>query len=82
MSKLMAKQQAFCREYVKDWSATKAAIRAGYSSKTAYSQGARLLKKVEVKKEIERRTAILEQESQTSIDTWLKKVLDVADMGI
>jgi phage terminase small subunit len=29
------KQKRFCEEYVKDWNATRAAIAAGYSEKTA-----------------------------------------------
>ena len=51
--KLSSKQRAFVTEYVKDHNATKAAERAGYSLKTAYSQGQRLLKKAEIKNEIE-----------------------------
>ena len=35
MSKLTKKQEAFCREYVVDFNGTQAAIRAGYSKKTA-----------------------------------------------
>ena len=46
---LTEKQQRFCDEYLIDYNATQAAIRAGYSEKTAYSQGQRLLKKVEIK---------------------------------
>jgi len=42
------KQTRFVQEYLVDLSATQAAIRAGYSAKTAYSQGQRLLKHVEV----------------------------------
>jgi len=45
---LNPKQEAFCKEYVIDLNATQAAIRAGYAEKTAYSQGQRLLKHVEV----------------------------------
>ena len=47
-----AKQEMFVNEYLIDYNATKAAIRAGYSEKTAYSIGQRLLKNVEVKKSI------------------------------
>ena len=47
------RQEAFVREYAIDLNATKAAIRAGYSEKTAYSQGQRLLKNVEVSAAIE-----------------------------
>lgn len=45
---LTAQQRLFVAEYLKDNNATQAAIRAGYSEKTAYSIGQRLLKKVEI----------------------------------
>ncbi|WP_447338756.1 terminase small subunit [Klebsiella variicola] len=45
---LTAQQRLFVAEYLKDNNATQAAIRAGYSKKTAYSIGQRLLKKVEI----------------------------------
>lgn len=48
-NELTMKQKAFADEYVKNGgNATQAAISAGYSAKTAYSQGQRLLKKVDV----------------------------------
>lgn len=46
MPKLTDKQTAFVREYLVDLNATQAAIRAGYSERTAYSVGQRLLKKL------------------------------------
>lgn len=48
MNKLTPKQAAFVGEYLKDLNATQAAIRAGYSQKTAGQQGERLLKNVEI----------------------------------
>jgi len=45
---LTPKQAQFVAEYLIDLNATQAAIRAGYSEKTAYSMGQRLLKHVEV----------------------------------
>ena len=42
------KQAQFVSEFLVDLNATQAAIRAGYSEKTAYSQGQRLLKNVEI----------------------------------
>ena len=42
------KQKRFADEYLIDTNATQAAIRAGYSEKTAYSHGQRLLKNDEV----------------------------------
>lgn len=42
------RQQTFVLEYLKDLNATQAAIRAGYSQKTAGQMGERLLKNVEI----------------------------------
>lgn len=49
MGKLTDKQDQFCREYVVDFNATQAAIRAGYSPRTANRQATRLLSKVHIK---------------------------------
>ncbi|GHU75840.1 hypothetical protein AGMMS49992_20530 [Clostridia bacterium] len=49
------KQQRFVDEYMADLNATQAAIRAGYSEKTAYSIGSRMLNNVEVSQAIELR---------------------------
>lgn len=46
-------QQAFVHAYVQCWNATKAALAAGYSAKTAYSHGSRLLKDDEINQAIE-----------------------------
>lgn len=51
--KLTAKQQRFVEEYLIDLNATQAAIRAGYSEKTANEQGARLLANVSVRDAID-----------------------------
>lgn len=39
------KQKNFCHEYIRDFNATQAAIRAGYSPRSAKQQGSRLLTK-------------------------------------
>lgn len=51
---LTPKQQRFCLEYIKDRNATAAAIRAGYSEKTANEQGPRLLVNVSIQQELQR----------------------------
>lgn len=51
--KLTDKQKRFCEEYVIDWNATNAALKAGYSKKTAYSIGNENLKKPEIQDYIE-----------------------------
>lgn len=48
MQKLSPKQERFAREYLLDLNATQAAIRAGYSPKTAQEQASRLLSNVMV----------------------------------
>lgn len=49
---MTARQKAFVQEYLIDLNATQAAIRAGYSPRTAHSTGPRLLENVEVKRAI------------------------------
>lgn len=48
------RQRQFVIEYCKDFNATKAALRAGYSEKTAYSIGHENLSKPEIKAAIEK----------------------------
>ena len=50
---MTAKQKRFCEEYLVDCNATQAAIRTGYSKKTARAVGQRLLTNVDIKKYIE-----------------------------
>ncbi|HHY1079317.1 TPA: terminase small subunit [Yersinia enterocolitica] len=52
MAKLTDKQELFAREYLKDLNATQAAIRAGYSEKTAQVQSSRLLSNVMVQQRV------------------------------
>lgn len=47
---LNEKQKVFCEYYAACFNATDAAKKAGYSAKTAYSHGQRLLKHVEIQK--------------------------------
>ena len=51
--RLTWKQRAFCREYVVDLNATRAAIRAGYSERSAQQIGSQNLQKPLVKERIE-----------------------------
>lgn len=57
--RLTKKQKRFADEYLIDCNATQAAIRTGYSEKTAYSQGQRMLKNVEVRGYIDAQLARL-----------------------
>ena len=53
MNNLTPKQQRFCEEYAVDLNATQAAIRAGYSSKTARSIGQENLTKPDIQNYIQ-----------------------------
>lgn len=64
-SKLTAKQACFVDEYLIDLNATQAAIRAGYSKKTAGQIGEKLLKKVEIHQALTERRK--EREVRTGI---------------
>lgn len=66
------RQERFVLEWLRDMNATKAAIRAGYSERTAYSIGQRLLKNVEIQTAIKE---FHEQRQRESIAT----VLDVEE---
>lgn len=57
MAKLTAKQQRFCDEYLIDLNATQAAIRAGYSKKTAKQIGNENLSKPDIAEYIGKRMA-------------------------
>ena len=78
MEKMTAKQKRFCDEYLIDLNATQAAIRAGYSEKTARAMGAENLTKPYIKDYIEGRMA--EKESaliadQDEVLKYLTRVL-------
>lgn len=58
--KLTSKQQKFADEYIESGNATKAAVAAGYSKRTAYSIGPENLKKPEVKSYIQQKMKEIE----------------------
>lgn len=61
------KHEKFCNEYIKDMNATQAAIRAGYSEKTAGVQASKLLKIVNIKMRVaELREAYFDENIMTA----------------
>ena len=75
---LRGKQQRFVDEYLIDRNATQAAIRAGYSAKTAYAIGEQNLKKLEVKKAIEAGEAELAERNKITQDKVLNRLWEMA----
>ena len=82
MANLTPKQQRFVEEYLIDLNATQAAIRAGYSEKTADSIGLQLLRKTQVAEAIAGAKA--ERSEQTQIDSAyvLKRLVEIDQMDV
>ena len=72
MAKMTPKQQRFCDEYLIDLNATQAAIRAGYSKKTARSIAAENLSKPYIREYIDQRLAEKEKELIADQDEVMK----------
>jgi phage terminase small subunit len=68
---LKAKQSAFVEEYLVDLNGTRAAIRAGYSAKTANEQASRLLANVSVQESIQEAMAQRSKRVQRTADDVL-----------
>ena len=77
---LTARQARFVSEYLVDLNATQAAIRAGYSAKTADTMASRLFGNVKVKVEIDK--ALEERSRRTLVtqDSVLSDLREVADI--
>lgn len=76
------KQKRFVAEYLIDLNATQAAIRAGYSAKTAHSQGPRLLEHVEIAAAVDAAKLERSQRTQVDADWLLKRLADEADADL
>lgn len=75
---LTSRQQRFVAEYLVDLNATKAAIRAGYSAKTAHSIGPRMLEFVGVADAIAAAMARRAQRTEITQDVVLKEAARIA----
>lgn len=75
--KLTPKQKLFVKEYLIDLNATQAAIRAGYSKKTAYRTGADNLKKPQIQAELEKAIKAREKRTEITQDRVLKELAKI-----
>ena len=71
---LNPRQQRFVQEYLIDLNATQAAIRAGYSARTANEQGARLLAKVSVAAAVQAEMDKRAKRTEITADRVLKEL--------
>lgn len=75
---LTARQERFVAEYLVDLNATQAAIRAGYSPKTAQEQASRLLSNVMVAKLVEEKRQNHQQNTGITAERVLREVAGLA----
>ena len=78
MSNLTPKQQRFVEEYLVDLNATQAAIRAGYSAKTAGEIGYENLKKPQIADAVAAAQAATSAETKLTRDMVIDGLLKVA----
>lgn len=70
---LSPKQQRFVSEYLKDLNAKQAAIRSGYSAKTAEQQGSRLLRNAQVASAVQRGQKKVAKRSEITVESLARE---------
>jgi len=80
--KLNDRQEVFCLEYIKDLNATQAAIRAGYSEKTARSIGNRMLTFVDIQNRIAELQDKRSNELEVDARYVLNRLLEIDQMDV
>ena len=80
---LTGKQQLFVLEYIKDFNATQAAIRAGYAKSGARVQGVRLLANANIQNQIRLASKAVLQRVEVEVDDIAQELAQIgfADMG-
>lgn len=79
MSGLNPKQQRFVAEYLTDSNATQAAIRAGYSAKTAEQIGYQLLQKPSVREAVKTGLAKITGKLEITAESLIREVKEIGD---
>lgn len=78
MAKLTDKQERFVEEYLVDLNATRAAIRAKYSPRTASEQGSQLLAKLKIRARIDEAMAELSKRTGANQERVIRELARVA----
>lgn len=79
---MTSKMKKFCLEYASSGNATQSAIKAGYAEKTAYSQGQRLLKNVEVKSYLQELAEQMESDKIANAKEMQERLTSIIRMQI
>jgi phage terminase small subunit len=77
--KLTDKQERFVKEYLIDLNATQAAIRAGYSERTANEQSSRLLANVSISTRIAEGKSTRAEKLDIDAEWVLKRLVSISD---
>lgn len=77
MEKLTVKQERFCTEYIIDLNATQAAIRAGYSKKTANRIASENLSKPDIQRKIQELQQERAERTEITQDRVLKELAGI-----
>lgn len=80
--KLTDKQEMFCREYLLDLNATQAAIRAGYSEKTARFIGTENLSKPNIADRVSNLKAERIKDTKIDASYVLKRLVEIDQMDV
>lgn len=75
---LTAKQQRFCEEYLVDLNATQAAMRAGYSKKSAHAIGIENLSKPIIADYLKKRQSNLSERTEVTQEMVIKELAAIA----
>lgn len=79
---LTDKQEMFCREYLIDLNATQAAIRAGYSEKTANRTGSENLSKPDIAQRIIDLKSERNERVEVNADYVLRRLVEIDEMDV
>ncbi len=79
---LTPKQAAFCREYLVDLNAAKAAVRAGYSKRSAKQTAHAMTEKSEIQAELLRLMSAREVRTEVTADTVLRELVLLAKVDL
>lgn len=83
MAELKApKREMFCREYIKDLNGTQAAIRAGYSEKTANRIASELLSKPDIQDRVAALQSVRVEEVRIDANYVLKRLIEIDEMDV
>jgi len=82
MAKLTAKQEMFCREYIIDLNATQAAIRAGYSEKTANRIASQLLSKLDIQSRIQELMNTRVESAEMDAEHVLRRLKEIDELDV